>query len=252
MERKLRDVLISSVRGAALDISRAKNNELYDKAREARAAILRAAKEADSQVAEFGDDTTKTQKRLVVCPIDSEMNFKAGYSPGYTTMIGYFEGPQSVFSVVYRANDNVLLIAERGSGVQLDGKRIRVDKNGRLGSSLVGVTLDSFDVVERRGDKNLRLIGAELVAKLALESAGVRMSGSLGSDVLAVVSGGLGGLISPYIEPDRRAVYLALSEAGMTVTDFSGENATLDTLSIVAASKDIHRELMLIAKTVSI
>ena len=97
MERRLSSALITAAREAGIELRKVKNGDIYDKAREIRREILRAAKSADCQIAEFGDESEGTAKRLVICPIDSEMNFKRGYLGEYSVMIGYFEEGNAVF-----------------------------------------------------------------------------------------------------------------------------------------------------------
>jgi myo-inositol-1(or 4)-monophosphatase len=248
----LNSALITAAREAGVALKKVRNGDLYQKTRDIRRDILAVAKRADSQIAQFGDETSRSDKRIVICPVDSESNFKQEYLGAYAVMIGYFEGGIPTFSVVYLPAEDILINATKGAGTQIDGRRITVPKTGSIKSQLIGGLFDSLITHDLRADQNLALVGSKMVELAVRETGGFRISGSIGIDVLLCLRGQLGGLVSPYLEPERRAVFLPLMEAGMKVTDFEGGVISINSAGVIASSREIHQILVKMAERAGI
>jgi len=180
-----------------------------------------------------GDETT-----WIIDPLDGTMNYIHGF-PSFAVSIGVKYKDQLEHAVVYDPLSQDLYTASRGSGAQLNDRRIRVSKRIGLEGSLIG---SSFPYHERSKhiDKQFKVF-----KDVYTVCADVRRTGSAALNLAYVASGRLDGCWESGLkEWDMAAGVLLVKEAGGYVSDFQGGNHYLTNGNIVAGTRKVHGELL--------
>jgi myo-inositol-1(or 4)-monophosphatase len=172
--------------------------------------------------------------RWIVDPLDGTLAFVAGL-PFFAVCIALERRSTLESAVLYLPRLDELFVAERGRGTRLNGRRIGVSATGRLGDAVLAIWHD--DSVW--GDRGLR----ERIARLALAVRNVRIFGA-GFALAYVAAGRLDGYWEQSAHPwDIAAGALLVQEAGGRVTTGSGRPLTLDSPTILASNRRLHRRL---------
>lgn len=185
-----------------------------------------------------GDETT-----WVIDPLDGTMNYIHGF-PCFAVSIGIKYKDQIEHGVIYDPLSQDLYTATRGSGAQLNGKRIRASKRVSLEGALIG---SSFPYHERtkQADKEFKVFNDVYTI-----CADVRRTGSAALNLAYVASGRLDGFWETGLkEWDMAAGVLLVKEAGGYVSDFHGENHYLSDGRIIAGTRKVHGELLKIIQS---
>jgi myo-inositol-1(or 4)-monophosphatase len=179
---------------------------------------------------------TGSDYKWYVDPLDGTTNFAHGY-PVFCVSLAVEQKGQRVAGVIYDPTRDEMFSAEKGSGAQLNGERIRVSLTTTLGESLVATGFPSH---KRHKNPNIYFYH-----QLTLRSHGVRRAGSAALDLCNVASGRYDGFWEFNLNPwDTAAGVLIVEEAGGRVTDFSGGLFQIASRETVASNGLIHDALL--------
>lgn len=182
-----------------------------------------------------------SQHRFIVDPLDGTTNFLHGI-PFFAVSIALERQGQIVAGVIYNPVMDELYTAERGGGVFLNDRRLRVAARRKLEDSVVGTGVPHLG----RGHHGQYLVELRNVMG---EVAGIRRVGAAALDLAWVAAGRLDAFWEDNLEPwDTAAGLLMVREAGGFVTDKSGGPNIFDTKSIVAGNEFVHGALLSVLK----
>lgn len=174
--------------------------------------------------------------RWYVDPLDGTTNFAHGF-PAFCVSIGLEVEGRMILGIVYDPLRNELFEAEAGTGAFLNGERIRVSQVASLNKALL-VTGFPYDHDGRR--QNLPYF-----ERFALESQGVRRTGSAALDQCYVAAGRIDGFWELKLFPwDVAAGSLIVTEAGGSMTDFLGHPFSVHGSQTLASNGLIHQAMM--------
>ncbi len=166
----------------------------------------------------------------VIDPLDGTSNYIRGF-PHWCVSIALCEAAEPVHAVIFDPLRNELFTASRGSGAQLNGRKIRVAERRELAATLIGT---GFAPRERaRADAQLDCI------KLLLRDAeDIRRGGSAALDMAYVACGRYDAYFEAGVKAwDIAAGVLLVREAGGRVCDFRG--AALSPMHIDTGSRQV-------------
>jgi len=151
----------------------------------------------------------------VIDPLDGTSNYLHGF-PHWCVSIALCEGAEPLHAVIFDPLRNELFTATRGSGAQLNERRIRVSERRELTGSMIAT---GFAPRERaRADAQLECIKA-----LLGEAEDVRRAGSAALDLAYVACGRVDAYFEAGVQAwDIAAGVLLVREAGGKVCDFKG------------------------------
>jgi len=151
----------------------------------------------------------------VIDPLDGTSNYLHGI-PHWCVSIALCEGAEPLHAVIFDPLRNELFTATRGSGAQLNERRIRVSERRELGGSMLAT---GFAPRERtRADAQL-----DCIKTLLGEAEDVRRMGAAALDLAYVACGRFDAYFEAGVQPwDIAAGVLLVREAGGRVCDFSG------------------------------
>ncbi|HLN20036.1 MAG TPA: inositol monophosphatase family protein [Bacteroidales bacterium] len=173
----------------------------------------------------------------VVDPLDGTTNFMHGLPP-YAVSIGFMEDDEYVAGVVYEINLDEMFSAWKGGGAWLNNKPIHVSDASRLSESLVatGFPYYNFSKMDRY---------MECFSWFCQNTHGVRRLGSAATDIVYIACGRFEGFYEYGLYPwDIAAAIIILREAGGRVSDFSGNEKSLNGDEIVASTGKIFPEML--------
>jgi myo-inositol-1(or 4)-monophosphatase len=153
----------------------------------------------------------------VIDPLDGTSNYLRGF-PHYCVSLALVDNGEPTDAVIFDPLRNELFTASRGSGAQLNERRIRVSDRKDLSGAIIGT---GFAPRERANT------GAQLecVRELLVHAEDVRRSGSAALDLAYVACGRSDGYFEAGVKPwDIAAGVLLVREAGGRVCDYRGAN----------------------------
>ena len=175
--------------------------------------------------------------RWIIDPLDGTMNFLHGI-PIFAISVALEREGQIVAGVIFNPVMNELYTAEKGTGIFLNDRRLRVARRSKLEDAVVVTGMPQL--VRPGQDAYL----AELRVALS-KTAGVRRTGSAAMDLAWVASGRFDGMWQHGLSAwDIAAGLLFVREAGGYVTDAAGHDTSLVTGTVVAGIEAIHRQLL--------
>ncbi|MBO9698779.1 MAG: inositol monophosphatase [Sporocytophaga sp.] len=166
----------------------------------------------------------------IIDPLDGTTNFLHNM-PFYSISVGLMTEGRMILGVVHEVNLNECFYAWEGGGAYLNGKRIFVNPNTSLESSLLATgfrykKLDKTDAY------------FEMINEFFKTTNGVRKLGSTAVDLAYVACGRLDGCFEFNLNSwDIAAGVLLVKEAGGIVTDFKGGNDFLSGKEVLACGK---------------
>src|SRR5213082_58323 len=163
---------------------------------------------------EQGMNDRGAEYRWYIDPLDGTTNFAHGY-PVFCVSIAVedVKANERVAGVVFDPTRNEMFSAEKGSGAELNGKKIRVSKTKTLAESLVATGFPSH---KRHKNPNIHFYH-----QITLRSHGVRRAGSAAIDLAYTACGRYDAYWEFNLNPwDTAAGVLLVQEAGGTVTGF--------------------------------
>ncbi|WP_370931366.1 inositol monophosphatase family protein [Bartonella sp. DGB1] len=177
------------------------------------------------------------QHRWIVDPLDGTTNFLHGL-PFFAISIALERQGQIVAAVIYNPVLDELFTAEKGGGVFLNDRRIRVANRRLLVDSIVATGIPSI------AHPNHGQYISEL-KNLMTEVASIRHLGAASLNLAYVAAGKLDGYWENNLKPwDIAAGLLMVREAGGFVTDRSNRLDVLFNNSLVAGNEYIHKALL--------
>ncbi|HSX19567.1 MAG TPA: inositol monophosphatase family protein [Gammaproteobacteria bacterium] len=216
--------------------------------RAAEAEIISIIKKAYPDHGILGEETGATpgtninQVVWIIDPLDGTLNFVHGI-PQFAVSIGVQMRGVMEHGVVYNPISDELFTATKGSGAQLNDRRIRVSECKNIGTALIGTGFafrlsgDPIDLAIKR------------VHDVMAQCGDVRRMGSAALDLAFVAAGRMDGYWETGLNPwDVAAGGLLVREAGGFVTDFAGTDKYLDSRSVVAGTPKIFPTLLDLVK----
>ncbi len=185
---------------------------------------------------EAGDNETRSDWQWVVDPLDGTRNYAHSH-PLFSVSIGVLERGEPMVGVVYDPLRDHMFVAERGGGVELNGKPIYVSAGACLFHALVGVDWGHSDAVRRQVLAYLE--------RLAPACGSIRALGSAALALAYVAAGWLDAYFNLTLKPwDVAAGTLIVTEAGGRCSTLEGEAYRVDSPSCLAANNLVHAELL--------
>ena len=173
----------------------------------------------------------------IVDPLDGTTNFLHGF-PVFSVSIALQVRGQLEVGVVYDPCRQELFTAMRGSGAQLDGRRIRVSALPGLDGALIGTGFP-YRSNTRWLDQYMAMLRAVMET-----TAGVRRPGSAALDLCYVAGGRLDGFWEFGLNAwDIAAGALMIREAGGIITSLTPGGDHLETGDVLAGSPKVHGAL---------
>ena len=173
----------------------------------------------------------------IIDPLDGTTNFLHGF-PHFAVSIGLKHKDRLDQAVVFDPSRDELFTASRGNGAQLNDRRIRVSRITELEYALLGA---GFPFRSHRYMEPW----INMLRDFMLNTSGIRRPGSAALDLAYVACGRYEGFWEIGLSPwDMAAGALLVQEAGGMVTDFSGDQAYLDSGNIIAGNPKIHAEML--------
>lgn len=187
-----------------------------------------------SILAEEGTDWDRDSAcRWVIDPLDGTVNYAHGF-PIYCVSIALQYGEKTVVGVVFDPEAEELYTAAAGMGAQLNGKKIVVSEQRRLGRSLLATGF-AYNVGTARRN-NLGMF-----ARMVKQAQAVRRLGSAALDLCWLAAGRLDGFWEYYLHPwDTAAAALIVEQAGGKVSRINGERFSIFDKDILASNGRIH------------
>lgn len=173
----------------------------------------------------------------VIDPLDGTTNFVHGF-PHVAVSIGVRHRGRMEHGVVFDPLRQELFTASRGSGAQLNDRRIRVATRGNLKGALLGSGFVT---------RELNRLESHLAALKAVmsDSAQVRRGGAAALDLAYVAAGRLDGFWEFGLAPwDIAAGTLLVQEAGGIVAEPNGGDDYIRSGDVAAANPKVLRAML--------
>lgn len=184
----------------------------------------------------LGDSTWK----WIIDPLDGTTNFAHSY-PCFAVTIALEHEGKIVVGVTFDPTRNELFAAERGQGVTLNNKPIRVSETEKLGDALL-VTGFPYNFKQKENF-------AKSLTNFLLNSRGVRRDGSAAIDMAYVACGRFDGFWEEGLNPwDVAAGVLMIEEAGGRVSYYDDSPFSIYHPPICASNGLIHQEMLQILR----
>lgn len=208
--------------------------------REAERLIVNAIKARWPDHDVTGEEGTNTRTgsdyRWYIDPLDGTTNFAHGYPVFCVSMAMEHQG-ERIAGVVYDPTRHEMFAAAKGSGADLNGRRIHVSKTSHLGESIVAT---GFPSQKRHKNPNIHFYH-----HITMRTHGIRRAGSAALDLAYTACGRFDGYWEFNLNPwDTAAGVLLVQEAGGIVTDFSNGPFAIASREVLAANPAIHPALL--------
>ncbi|MFH1392022.1 MAG: inositol monophosphatase family protein [Candidatus Diapherotrites archaeon] len=172
----------------------------------------------------------------IIDPIDGTTNFAHGID-NFSHSIALVRDNEIICGAVFDPVNKKLFTAVKGKGAELNGKKISVSKTEKLIDSVV-ITGFPYDNGEIRGK------AVASISSLIGNCQGIRRFGSAALDFCFVAQGICDGFFEYYLKSwDVAAGFLIAKEAGATITDINGNEATINSTHFIVTNGKIHKEL---------
>lgn len=190
---------------------------------------------------EEGGGNFNNKYTWVIDPLDGTTNF-IHRLPCFAISIALFENKAPVIGVVNELNFRECFSAVKGKGAKLNGKKISVSPQKKLGDSLIATGFPYNDF-------GLQKEYMQLFQELMKLTQGLRRIGSASVDLCYVAIGRFEAFYEYGLKPwDVSGGALIVHEAGGKLSDFDGGNDYLFGKSIVASNGHLHKPFLKIVK----
>ena len=187
---------------------------------------------------EFGAKSGNSEFTWIIDPLDGTLNFLQGI-PHFAISIGIMKGRHHEHGIIYDPVRGEEFIASRGSGAQLNGKRIRVSARSKLEDCVLATGLPPGSV-ENRLDEYM--VGLK---DLTGSCRGIRRAGSAALDLAYVAAGRTDGFWEMGLSQwDVAAGIVLVREAGGFVSDLEGGESFFNSGDIIAANPKCWRTMV--------
>ncbi len=194
----------------------------------------------------FGEETGHTEAKensentdctWVLDPICGTANFIHGY-PQFCISIAIKQKDQIEHGIIYDPLSQELFAATRGSGAQLNGRRLRISKQENLNNALIATHFNAQN-------KNQLDAYLNTLKQVCLNGADIRRTGSPALDLAYLAAGRLDGYWQSGLKPfEIAAGTLIVKEAGGFATDFNNEDRFLENGNLVAGTRKVYAHLL--------
>ncbi len=225
---------------------KARNDLVSEVDRESEAIIIEALHKAypdhGMRGEEHGQAFEEGEINWIIDPLDGTLNYLQGI-PHFCISIAAMRGNQFEHGVIVDPLRNEEFVASRGSGAQLNGKRIRVNSTSRIEAAVVSTGIPP-------GSISSDLDGyMSLLKRFTGQARAVRRLGSAALDLAYVAAGRIDGFFEPGLSQwDIAAGTLLVREAGGFVGDFAGGDRFFETGDIVAANPKLFKAMVQITR----
>ncbi len=173
----------------------------------------------------------------IIDPLDGTNNFVRNF-PHFCVSIALRIKDRTEVACVYDPIRNELFTAQRGSGAQLNSKRIRVAQTKDLTGTLLATGFPFKAKQHSSGFLNV-------LTALFVDCADFRRTGSAALDLCYVAADRVDGFFELGLKPwDMAAGELIAREAGALCTDFAGGTNYMQTGNIVAGSPKVLKGIL--------
>jgi len=173
----------------------------------------------------------------IIDPLDGTTNYLHGL-PVFSVSIALQIKGRTEVGVVYDPNRQELFTAIRGSGAQLDGRRIRMDRNRVLEGALIGTGFPY-----RRNDSWMDVYLNQFRAVMQTASD-IRRPGSAALDLSYLAAGRLDGFWEFGLQIwDIAAGALIVREAGGLISSMTDDGDYLESGNVIAGAPKVHADL---------
>lgn len=188
-------------------------------------------------ITEEGTTTKSSNKeQWIIDPLDGTTNFLFNHTL-YSISIAYQVNLETVFAVVYVPALNEYFLAN-DKGAFLNNKQIGVSKTSTLQDSLVATGFPYYEFAEM--NEYLKIL-----EQLMRETKGIRRMGSAAIDLAYTAMGRFDAFYELNLNSwDIAGGAFLVQQAGGKVSDFKGEAGFEDGKRIIAASSEIHEQLL--------
>jgi myo-inositol-1(or 4)-monophosphatase len=220
--------------------SKSRNDFVSDIDRKAEEVIIetiRAAYPEHAILAEESGSQTGNDFEWVIDPLDGTTNYLHGY-PQFSVSIALREKGRLSQAVVYDPVRQDLFTASRGSGAQLNNRRLRVSAAKGLEGALLGTGFPF------RQPQHMD-VWLGMFRELFPQVSDIRRSGSAALELAYVAAGQLDGFWEIGLsEWDMAAGALLIQEAGGLVSDFDGGHNYMQSGNIVAGNPRVFKAML--------
>ena len=191
---------------------------------------------------EHGMQDNDSEFIWIIDPIDGTTNYIHGF-PVYCVSIALKIKDRLEVGVIYDPSRQELFTAIRGMGSQLDGRKIRVSKQGKLQGCLLGTGFPY------RNDEECLKVYLEMFSDFAKVVGAIRRPGSAALDLAYVASGRYDGFWEFSLKPwDVAAGVLLIQEAGGIVQNIIPNTDPVESGSLFCGNPKIFELMQAIIK----
>ena len=188
-------------------------------------------------LAEESGERSGDEYLWVIDPLDGTTNYLHGF-PQYCVSIAIQHRGRTEHGVVFDPLRQELFTASRGSGAQMNDRRIRVSNRTHLRSALLGTGFPFASM--SRMDTYL-----EIFRDLSAPAAGIRRAGAAALDLAYVAAGRLDGFWEFGLKKwDMAAGALLIREAGGLVSSPDGSSDWQDSGDLVAGTPRVFTAML--------
>lgn len=223
--------------------TKGRNDFVTEVDHQAESAIIRHLHKAYPHHAilaeESGEHGSSQDFLWIIDPLDGTTNYLHGF-PQYAVSIALQYRGKLDQAVIYDPLRNELFTASRGSGAQLDNRRIHVSKQTRLDGALLGTgfPFKEMDNLDRY---------LETFRALITRTAGIRRAGAAALDLAYVACGRLDGFWEYGLKPwDMAAGVLLIEEAGGMVSGLSADEDYMQSGNIMGGTPRVFEEMQVV------
>jgi myo-inositol-1(or 4)-monophosphatase len=226
---------------------KAKNDLVSNIDRHAEAVIIETIMRAYPDHAILGEESgatnTDAEFTWIIDPLDGTSNYLKGI-PHFCISIGITKGAALEHGVIVDPLRNEEFFASRGTGAQLNSKRLRITSTAKLDRSILATGMP-YDKVLSHID-----CYSDMLRSFYKESGSLRSMGSTALDLAYVAAGRTDGFFQIGLDPwDMAAGAVIVREAGGFVSDIAGGDHFMETGNLVAANPKIFKDLIKIIRT---
>ena len=220
--------------------SKSRNDFVSEVDRQAEQAIIHELRSKYPNHAILAEETGShrgNDYQWIIDPLDGTTNYLHGV-PQFAISIALQVKGRLEHGLVYDPLHEEIYTASRGSGAQLNDRKLRVTRRPDLEGALLGTGFPF------RNQRYLREYLGMLEA-LVKDTAGIRRPGSAALDFAYVAAGRTDGFWELGLSRwDIAAGALLVREAGGIVTDISGGDRFLETGNVVAGGIKVHSAML--------
>ena len=187
---------------------------------------------------ESGSIQGNSEFTWIIDPLDGTLNFLQGI-PHFSVSIGVMKGLHHEHGVIVDPVRGDEFVASRGSGAQLNGKRIRVSTRAKIEDCVLATSIPPGSI-ENRLETHM-----DSVKRITRTCRAVRQGGSAALDLAYVAAGRLDGFWQMDLSKwDIAAGIVLVREAGGFIGDLKGGESFWETGDIAAANPKCFRNLI--------